>query len=125
NPPVNSAVNHPANGAMSQRAVTPNAPAHNMPAMNGRSGNTPNNSSMSPRQRELSQNRPPSAIPKSNRTPGISMSNNAPQRAGNSPRAWEAQGNTNDRGRAPAGFGNSSRPANAPAQAARLSDASR
>src|SRR6266446_3629877 len=44
NAPVNSAGNHPANGAMSQRTVTPNAPAHNMPAINGRSGNTPNNS---------------------------------------------------------------------------------
>jgi uncharacterized membrane protein YgcG len=125
NAPVNSAGNHPANGAMSQRAVAPNAPAHNMPAINGRSGNTPNNSGISPRQRELSQNRPPSAIPNSNRTPGTTMSNNAPQRAGNSPRAWEAQGNTTDRGRAPAGFGNSSRSANTPAQAARLNDTNR
>ena len=125
NAPVNSAGNHPANGAMSQRTLTPNAPAHNMPAINGRSGNTPNNSGISPRQRELSQNRPPSAIPNSNRTPGTVMSNNAPQRAGNSPRAWEAQGNTTDRGRAPAGFGNSGRSANTPAQAARLNDANR
>src|SRR2546430_11372851 len=42
------------------------------------------------------------------------------QRAGNSSRGWEAQGNATDRGRAPAGFESSNnRPANAPAQTAR------
>lgn len=65
----------------------------------GRVENSPNNSGMNPRQRELSQNRPPSASTNSNRA------------AGNNSRVWEAQGNSSDRGRAPQGFA-SDRPAN-------------
>jgi hypothetical protein len=120
NAPVNSSVNRPANGAMNrpansgmnQHSITPNAPAHNAPAIDNHAGSTPNASSVTPRQRELSQNRPPSAMPNS-------------QRSGNNPRAWEAQGNTTTGGRAPAGFGNTNRPANAPAQVARMNDANR
>jgi len=125
NSPVNSPANRPANGAMNQRTTTPNAPTHNTPAMNGRPTNTPNTPAVSPRQRELSQNRPPSAMPNSARTPNAAMSNNSPQRAGNSPRTWEAQGNATDRGRAPAGFGNSNRPMNPPTQAPRETQANR
>jgi uncharacterized protein DUF6600/FecR-like protein len=61
-----------------------------------RPGNAQANAGMTARQRELSQNRPPSAT-------------------GNNSRNWEAQGNATDRGRAPQGFG-SNRPSNAPAQ---------
>ncbi len=126
NAPVNISPNHPANGPMNQRAIAPSAPTHSMPATNGRPTNTPNTSTTSPRQRELSQNRPPSAMPNSARTPSASISNNPPSpRGGNSPRTWEAQGNTTDRGRAPAAFGSSNHPANMPAHAARMSDANR
>lgn len=106
---------------MNQRAVAPNAPAHSVPAMNGRSENARGTSEMTPRQREVSQNRPPSAMrdfPRSSNTP---INNNAPRDAGNRPRLWEAQGNTTDRGRAPAGFGSSNRPANTPAQTSPMS----
>ena len=124
NSPVNNPANRPANGAMNQRTATPNAPAHNAPAMNGRSTNSPNSSAVSPRQRELSQNRPPSAMPNAARTPNAPTGNAASPRAGNSPRTWEAQGNATDRGRAPSGFGSSNRPANEPPQIARA-DANR
>ncbi len=115
-----STSNRPANGAMNQRAVTPTAPAHNGPAMNGRPGALASTSAISPRQRDLSQNRPPSAMGNSQRMPNSTLGNNPPQRAGNSPRAWEAQRNSTDRGRTPAGFGGSNRPANAPAQSERM-----
>ncbi len=137
--------NGPVNSTMNQHAAAPNAPSRNVPAMNNRPGNAPttsnrpgnvpamnsrpsnmpNTSGMTPRQRELSQSRPPSSMTNSNRTPSPAMGNTASQRAGNSPRTWEAQGNTTDRGRAPAGFGSSNRPANAPTQSARLNDANR
>jgi hypothetical protein len=60
-------------------------------------GSAANNSAMTGRQQQLSQNRPPSA--------------------NSSGRTWEAQGNTTDRGRAPSGFG-SDRSANQPNQMA-------
>jgi len=116
NSPVNGGMSRPGSGMMNQRPVAPNAPARNVPAMNGRSGNAPGTSEMTPRQRQLSQNRPPSAMRDFPRSPNTSINNNAPRDAGNRPRSWEAQGNTTDRGRAPAGFGNSNRPANAPTQ---------
>jgi hypothetical protein len=58
----------------------------------------------------------------SNRT---AASGAASQRAGNNSRAWEAQGNTTDRGRGPAGFGSSNRPANEPTQSARATQGDR
>jgi hypothetical protein len=118
NSPVNGGMNRPGSGTMNQRPVAPNTQTHNMPAMNGRAGNAnaPGTSEMTPRQRELSQNRPPSAMRDFPRSPNTSINNNAPRDAGNRPRSWEAQGNTTDRGRAPAGFGSSNRPANTPAQ---------
>ncbi len=127
NSPVNSGVNRTGTGMMNQRPVAANAPTHNVPAMSGRPRNTPNASGVSPRQRELSQNRPPSAMPNSARTPNASMSNNnsPSQRGASGLRTWEAQGNTSDRGRAPAGFGSSNRAASAPAQATRMNDANR
>jgi hypothetical protein len=96
-------------GQFSDSGVRGNATA------NGRAGNFPANSGMTGRQRELSQNRPPSAMPNSNRATSNVMSN-GPQRSGSNSRTWEAQGNSTDRGRAPQGFGNSNRPSNAPAQ---------
>jgi len=93
--------NAPVSGMAGQRAGASNE----RPATNGRSGNVPSNSQMTPRQRELSQSRPPSAI-----------GNQPSQGAGRNGRTWEAQGNTTDRGHAPAGFGSSNRPANAPSQ---------
>jgi uncharacterized membrane protein YgcG len=125
NAPVNSPANRPANGAVNQRTATPNAPAHNAPVMNGRPTSTPNTSPVSPRQRELSQNRPPSAMPNSSRTPNASVGNTATQHSGNSPRTWEAQGSATDHGRAPAGFGSSSQSGNSPAQSARGNQANR
>jgi hypothetical protein len=61
-----------------------------------RSGNSANDSGMSARQRELSQDKPQSHM------------RNAPAESGNT-RNWSAQGNATDRGRAPAGFGSDSR----------------
>jgi hypothetical protein len=92
--------NSPVTGMAGQRTGSSNE----RPAMNGRSSNAANNSQMTPRQRELSQNRPPSA-----------MGNQSSQGAGRNGRTWEAQGNATDRGRAPAGFG-SDRPANKASQ---------
>jgi len=125
------------NSGMSQRLATQqnmparnNAPTSNnrpgnAPVMNGRLNNTPATSQMT-RQRELSQNRPPSAVSNSNRTSASVMGNATSQRVGNSPRTWEAQGSATDRGRAPAGFGNSNRPTTtAPVQTARMSDTNR
>jgi len=125
NNPVNSPANRSANSAMNQHAATPNAPAHNSPAMDNRPANSPSSSAVSPRQRDLSQSRPPSAMPNTSRTPNSPMSNStASPRAGNSSRTWSAQGNATDTGRAPAGSGSSNRPANEPTQMAR-NDANR
>ena len=82
---------------------------------NGNAANSPANSGASARQRELAQNRPPSAMPNSNRSTNNTISNSGSQRPGNSTRTWEAQGNVTDRGRAPQGLGSSNRPANTPA----------
>src|SRR5258708_30606865 len=56
NSPVNNPANRPANGAMNQRTATPNAPAHNTPAMNGRPTNSPNTSAAAPPPPEPSPN---------------------------------------------------------------------
>jgi hypothetical protein len=74
-----------------------NSSARGNAGVEGRAGSAQANAGMTGRQREIMQNRPPSA------------------RAGSNTRTWEAQGNTTDRGRGPQGFG-SNRPNNAPAQ---------
>jgi hypothetical protein len=125
NSAVNSPANRPANGAVNQRIAAPSAPAHNAPVMNGRPTNSPNTSTVSPRQRELSQSRPPSVLTNSNRASAPVTGNNSSQRTGNSPRTWEAQGNTTDHGRPPAGFGTSNQPANARMQMTRDAQANR
>jgi hypothetical protein len=120
NAPVNSAVNQRANAQQNMPARS------NGPAANNRPSSAPAASQMTPRQRELSQNRPPSAMANSNRASASVTGKATSQRAGNSPRTWEAQGNATDRGRAPAGFGSSNRPTTtAPAQTARMNDANR
>jgi hypothetical protein len=77
---------------------------------NNRPGREVNNGAVSPRQRELSNNRPPSA----NSNAGVNgrasvnggASSNRPGNSGS--QTWSAQGNTTDRGRAPQGFGSAS-----------------
>jgi hypothetical protein len=81
-------------------------------------GSAANNSGMTARQQQLSQNRPPSAMSNNGRTFGNTPNNNvSQQRTANGSRTWEAQGNATDRGRAPSGFG-SERSTNQPNQMA-------
>jgi hypothetical protein len=120
NAPVNSSANHPINGTPSQHAVSPNAPAGA-----GRSTTMSNNNAMSARQRQLANNRPPSAMQNTSRTPSTTTSNNIPQRVSNGTRTWAAQGNTIDRGQAPQGFGRSNSPVGGSAQAARMNRSDR
>jgi hypothetical protein len=101
NAPVGTVANRSTNGSSNAR------------------GPAGNNSSMNPRQRELSQNRPPSALPGSTRTT-VGATNN-----GSRARTWEAQGNATDRGRAPAGVGSSNRTANGSSQPARVNRTNR
>src|SRR6266700_3271457 len=127
---MRSNVARPPASVQNRTVIARTAPAMNnrpgnSPVVNGRPGNMPATSQMTPRQRELSQNRPPSSIANSNRTSAAAMGNTPSQSAGNSPRNWAAQGSATDRGRAPAGFGSSNRPVNPPAQTARMSDANR
>jgi hypothetical protein len=118
---ANNAVNRPANGVVSARGAAPNAPATaNRP---GTVSN--NNSAMSARQRQLANNRPPSAMPNFSRTPSNTTSSNTPQRATNGTRTWAAQGNTTDRGQAPQGFGRSNGPVGGSAQGARVNQSNR
>lgn len=120
NAPVNGAVSHQTNGTMNQRVSSSNAPANV-----GRSTTVPNNEAMSARQRQLANNRPPSAMPNTSRTPSNATSSNMPQRAANGTRTWEAQGNTTDRGRAPQGFGRSNGPVGGSTQGARMNQSNR
>jgi len=138
----NGSFNRPANGgAMGDRRMGP--------GVQGRPGSFPGATGTSPRQRDLSQNRPPSAmgnsqrlpnstmgnntpqrgfsqnrppssIGNSQRMPNSTMGNNAPQRPGTNSRTWEVQGSATDRGRAPTGFGGSNRPANQLPQSERM-----
>ncbi len=94
-------------------------PVHSMNSANLRPGNssamtaarsTGNTSGMNAnRQAQLSASRPPSVGAQGSR-PAASMNSTA--RPNTSSRTWNAQGNTTDSGRAPQGFGSSSRPAN-------------
>src|SRR5260370_7934127 len=118
---ANNAVNRPANGAVNARGAAPSAPA-----TANRPGTAPNNNSaMSARQRQLANNRPPSATQNLSRTPSNTTSNNTPQRATNGTRTWAAQGNTTDRVQAPQGFGRSNGPVGGCAQGARVNQSNR
>src|SRR5260370_11098883 len=80
---------------------------------------------MSARQRQLANNRPPSAMPTLSRTPSNTSSTNTPQRATNGTRTGAAQDNTTDRGQAPQGFGRSNGPVGGSAQGARVNQSNR
>lgn len=107
----------PASGASHQPVHTMNSRGLTAGHFNnGPARSTGNNSTMGSRQQGLSQSRPPSTVNGNART-SAGAANNASRG-----RTWEAQGNTSDRGRAPAGFGSSNSPANGssrPAQANR------
>ncbi len=102
--------NGTANGGTNRGANNGSFGAGTSASPNNRAGRELNNGAMSPRQRELSNNRPPSA----NANAGVngrgsvngSASSNRPGNSGS--RNWSAQGNTTDRGRAPQGFGSAS-----------------
>jgi hypothetical protein len=79
------------------------------PSPNNRPGGAVNNGATSSRQRELSNNRPPSASANASVNGRASVngaSSKGPGSGGS--RTWSAQGNTTDRGRAPQGFGSAS-----------------
>ena len=73
-------------------------------------GTSANGGAMSSRQRELANNRPPSATAGAGVNGRPSVNNNASSNrpANGGTRTWSAQGNTTDRGRAPQGFGSTS-----------------
>ncbi|HYY72998.1 MAG TPA: DUF6600 domain-containing protein [Candidatus Bathyarchaeia archaeon] len=107
------------NGAAGANAQVGNSGAHNNMRTRGQfenrpGNNAPANSGVTARQREIAQNRPPSARSETRQSMNGAAGNNSAQRAGNG-RTWEAQSNATDRGRAPQGLG-SNRPSNAPAQ---------
>src|ERR1700676_296546 len=83
-------------------------------AANSPANHSLNNMGSSVRQNELSRNRPPSAAGNNMRMQNSIPNNTSNQRATNNSRAWAAQGNSTDRGRAPQGFGSSNSPVNNP-----------
>ena len=112
-------VNSGVGGGARASSQVGNSGAHNNMRASGQFENRPGNgaansgnSGMTARQRQLAQDRPPSARGNSN-LPTRNEANNSGQRPGNS-RTWEAQGHASDRGRAPQGFGSDR--SNAPAQ---------
>jgi Family of unknown function (DUF6600)/FecR protein len=104
--------------------------AGNARLANNRPGReTNNNAGMTPRQRELSNNRPPSASVAVNGRASVNANSRASANrpANNTARNWAAQGNATDRGRAPQGFGSgaSNRPSNGANQIARATHSDR
>jgi hypothetical protein len=112
--PINSAAERPMMGRVATTMAA--AQAASRPA------GTPNTAAMSTRQRELSQNRPPSAIQNGARMPNSSVPQ---QGATNGTRTWAAQGNVTDRGQAPQAFGRSNASVNNAVQSARLNQPDR
>jgi hypothetical protein len=108
---------------------TPASTGANRPgAFGGRNNAGSNNSAMSQRQRELSNNRPPSASAGANSRASVNGNGGASaNRPSNGARNWSAQGNATDRGRAPQGFGSGSanRPSNGAGQTARATNSDR
>ena len=105
-----------------------NASANRPSAFGGRNSANSNNAAMSQRQRELSNNRPPSANAAINGRASVSGNGGTSvNRPPTGTRNWAAQGNTNDRGRAPQGFGSASsdRPSNGASQVARATHSDR
>src|SRR5216684_2319451 len=108
---------------------TPASTGANRPgAFGGRNNAGSNNSAMSQRQRELSNNRPPSASAGVNSRASVNGNGGASaNRPSNGARNWSAQGNATDRGRGPQGFGSGSanRPSNGASQTARATNSDR
>jgi hypothetical protein len=109
-----------------------NASANRPGAFGGRNagGNNAgsNNGAMSQRQRELSNNRPPSANAGINGRASVNgNAGTSANRPANGTRNWAAQGNATDRGRSPQGFGSGSadRPSNGTSQTARVTNSDR
>jgi hypothetical protein len=110
-----------------------NASANRPGAFGGRNntgGNNAggNNGAMSQRQRELSNNRPPSANAGINGRASVNgNAGTSANRPANGARNWAAQGNATDRGRSPQGFGSGSadRPSNGTSQTARVTNSDR
>jgi len=107
-----------------------NASANRAGAFGGRNnaGSNNANAAMSQRQRELSNNRPPSANAGINGRASINgNAGTSANRPANGTRNWAAQGNATDRGRAPQGFGSGSadRPSNGANQVARATNSDR
>jgi hypothetical protein len=88
-------------------------PGNSTAASTSRSAGTRSGMSAN-RQSQLSANRPPSAMQQGSRPSG---SVNSSARSNTSSRAWNAQGNSTDAGRAPQGFGSTNRPSNSAAAA--------
>ena len=88
-------------------------PGNSTAASTARSAGTSSGLSAN-RQSQLSTNRPSSAASQGSR-PSASLNSSA--RPNTSSRAWSAQGNSTDSGRAPQGFGSTNRPANSAAAA--------
>jgi hypothetical protein len=119
------ATERPGNGGARGVENSGNRGQSSMPTSSGRFNNSPmNGGATSPRQRELSLDKPNSNMrtnAEGNANRGNANSNsprgNAGTNGGTNPRTtgrtWDAQGNSSDRGHAPAGYGgNSNRPAN-------------
>jgi hypothetical protein len=105
-----------------------NTSANRPGAFGGRNNAGSNNSAMSQRQRELSNNRPPSASAGVNGRASVNANGGASaNRPPSETRNWSAQGTATDRGRAPQGFGSGSsdRPSIGANQAARATNSNR
>lgn len=116
----NRAVNsRPANGNFGGRGSA-NAPASSIHG--GREMN--NSANVTPRQRELSSNRPPTASVNGRGSVGANTATSQ-NRPNNASRNWEAQGNSTDRGRAPQGSARPNGAVNGSSQSPRMSHSDR
>ena len=149
---IRSGISRPSAAVQSRAVVARSAPAaaaSHMPvrSVNGRGFSTARanasanggfnrsganaNAGMSARERQLSNNRPPSANANVNARASAGVNAGSAHRPANSGRTWSAQGNATDTGRAPQGFGRSTntnaanRPNNASNQTARMNQADR
>jgi hypothetical protein len=109
---VNSGVNRGANnGGFGARNNSGNSPSTNVrPGRETNANPHTNTGAISSRQRELANDRPPSASGGAgvNGRASVNGHASANRPANSGTRNWSAQGNTTDRGRAPQGFGSAS-----------------
>jgi hypothetical protein len=118
-----AAASHMPVRTMNSTSMSANHGANSPAANSGRGGNSNAQTFNNARQSQLSSNRPPSVSQMQGSRPNGSFNNNAngsrptnslnnsTSRPPASGRTWNAQGNATDSGRAPQGFGSSSRPA--------------